>query len=91
MDFTDLNSDTLDRIGLLLNTPLPLTPPVNSMQGVFNQTVALRRNAISKYSSVSRSFDTPAAMIHQEDLVSGRALFYALSRAAPAQDRKSVV
>jgi len=91
MLFTDLNEDTLDRIGLFLNAPQPVDPvygrpPVNGIQGIFNQTVALRRNATTpKFSSVPRTFGTTAAMIHRDDLVSGAALFYALSRGAPVR------
>ena len=90
MLFTGLNPDTLDRIGGFLNTPQPRdsvysTLPVNGLQGVFNQTVALRRNTMTKFSSVPRSFDTTAAMMHPNDLVSGSALFYALARLAPVR------
>jgi len=83
MSLTKLSVELVEKIGGLLNTreanhPVHFTPPVNSIQGAFNRTLALRNNEIKR-----TSFATIAGMIHRDDLISGGALFYALSRVAP--------
>jgi ankyrin repeat protein len=83
MSLTKLSVELLEKIGGFLNTReanhyMHFTPPVNGIQGAFNQTIALRN-----YEAELTRFTTIAGMIHQDDLISGSALFYALSRAAP--------
>jgi len=84
---TDLAAETLEKIGSFLDLPPNAygigPPPVNKMQGDFDQVTALRRNAVAKFATAPRTFKSAVAMMNPATLPSGRALFYAMSRNAP--------